>query len=250
MSFPRTIGADAVHAPLRPTAKLAQASDTGSKGLPPSQTSGVSNPIGVPVTVPVGSPQGAYLPNGGGGITGSPSLVGANEPQIQFEAIIPLLLAFIAWGFSLHLWKKSAQFHTWVTNADKNSPASDSGLGALILTTLAVALFSFFYWTSNYYSGDDAGSFWYLVLSILRYPYSFFPLVLVFGLIPAGLAFFNYLIAIPLAQTASVTAEANAPLTRSPKAAIVGAVIGLINLAASVVTLWIWLHPTVIFAGK
>jgi len=185
-----------------------------------------------------------------GGGTGGGTYSGTSYPAdslvMSFEIFIPLFLALAFWFVSIHLWEESARFQKWLIKDEKDAPDPQSGVGVTASWTIIIVLSTFLSWLQTRPSlHDNAPLPLDFLRSILLYPANYVTAVFMLGIVPAALAFCKFVLAIPLARTATNKVDGTSSIRHSPMTAIFGAIIGAINLAGSSITVWVWLK-----AGK
>lgn len=146
-----------------------------------------------------------------------------------------LLLASIAmFAISFFLLHQAVGFQKWVTSKDEAAPNPQAGIGLSWALALAMVLFSVLYWLVRhpfdlFYTGPEA----------FRWVISNRPSELAIGpllgsVVPAAIAIFKFVTAGFIMHGAGQEVP---PLSRSPMAALAGALFTLISLAASIATL-------------
>jgi hypothetical protein len=154
-----------------------------------------------------------------------------------------LLLASVAmFVISFFLLHQAVGFLQWVTAKDKAAPNPWAGVGLAVALSIAMILFSTTYWLVHHpphheVTGPDV-FFWV----ISNRPSELATGPLLGSIVPAAMAIFKFVTAGFIMRGAG---QESPPLSRSPTAALAGAVFTLISLAASIATLvmfFFW-HP-------
>jgi hypothetical protein len=172
----------------------------------------------------------------GNGMTGTPS--GVNIAPMPMPPLDPpwLLLASIALcAMSFFLLLEAARFQKWVTAKDETAPNPWAGFGFACLLSFAMVVSSTGYWMLCHPpSFDLVGADDVFLWVIANRPSELAIGWLLASVVPSVMAIFKYVMASTIMHSADKETPA---LSRSPMAALVGAIFSLITLAASIVTL-------------
>lgn len=154
-----------------------------------------------------------------------------------------LLLASIAlFAISFFLLHQAVAFQKWVTGKDEAAPNPWAGVGLAWGLALAMVLFSTFYWLLRHppHPGDTGPEAFRWIMSNRPSELAIGPLL--GSIVPSAIAIFKFITAGFIMRGAGTEVP---PLSRSPVAALAGAIFTLITLVASIATLRMYLswHP-------
>lgn len=153
------------------------------------------------------------------------------------QGLIYLLLAILFLVFSLFMVHESASIQKKLLREDDNAPDSSLGLIISWLSACGIILFWFYNATQTRIgpSGFDYEYASVLFGLLIGQPSKFIPAFLLAGILPAAIAIYYFSIATFHRPPTKTSNEIF--VHRSPISAIVGAVVTIIGLVASVATL-------------
>jgi hypothetical protein len=142
-------------------------------------------------------------------------------------------------AISFFLLHQAAEFQRWVTANDKAAPGSRAGIGLAWTLGILMVLCSALYWIFLHplppnLLGGRAEPGEVISWFVSSRPSDLAPGPLLGSIAPSALAVFKFLVAGFIMRAAGPEAP---PLSRSPAAALAGALFALISLAASIATL-------------
>ena len=200
-----------------------------------------TTPSGLPTTTPSSGGLNTGRNVVSGGTTTTPSSGGtvpAPLDQISGPLDQPwLLMASVAMFFiSFFLLYQAIGFQEWVTAKDEAAPNPKAGASLALALSLAMVVFSVLYWVVRhphppFVEGMGTDVFLWLVSNR---PSELATGPLLGGIVPAAMAIFKFVTA---GFIMGGSARELPPLSRSPTAALAGAVFALISLAGSIATL-------------
>jgi hypothetical protein len=165
-----------------------------------------------------------------------PAPAAGYTPTAPLEQPWLLLAAVALWTISIILLYQSGRFHLWVAAKVEEGPNPLFGFVMACLSSLLTVVLSFLYLTVRYPplvdNRRDLGAVlaWYF----LNHPSEFGAGVLLSSIVPSAVAIYTFAMAGFIMRD---TGQESPPLSRSPKAALVGAIFSSISLAGSIATL-------------
>jgi len=183
-----------------------------------------------------------YLFQSSGVINGMNSATTPSQPPIPLLDQPWLLLASIAMcAMSFFLLHQSATFLKWVTSKDESAPDPWAGVAFAGVLSLAMVIFSCFYWLfhnppiyMNYRGPEDESVPWLFLWILSNRPSELAAGPLLASFFPAVMAAYKFLMAGFIMRGPGSEAP---KLSRSPTAALAGAIFSFISLAGSIATL-------------
>jgi hypothetical protein len=148
-----------------------------------------------------------------------------------------LLLAAVAmFGISFFLLHQAGRFHLWVAIKDKATPTPLFGIVFACLVSLTMVLLSIYYLIVRYPPPvNDRRDFGAVVHWLfLHHPSELAAGVLLGSIVPSAIAIYTFAMAGFIMRDRG---QESPPLTRSPTAALAGAIFSLIAFAGSIATL-------------
>ena len=164
--------------------------------------------------------------SGGGGTVSPPPPMGAvDEPWLLLASVVMCALSF----FLLH---QAVEFQKWVTAKDKSAPNPWAGVGLACGLAIGMVLFSLLYWRVRHGAPDSELSgrdsfLWF----ISNRPSELAVGPLLGSIVPYAMAIFKFVMASFIMRD---TDQESPPLSRSPRAALAGAILTLISLLGSI----------------
>lgn len=170
------------------------------------------------------------------GLTDVPSNIGPLPAAVD-QGLIYLLLAILFLVFSLFMVHESASIQKKLSRGDENAPDASLGLMVAWISACGIVLFWFYHaaTTSIGVSGFDYEYASALFGLMTSQPSKFTPAFLLAGILPAAIAIYHFSIATFHRSPTNTSDEILG--RRSPISAIVGAVVTIIGLVASIATL-------------
>lgn len=166
----------------------------------------------------------------------------ATSPEAPLEDPWLLLASIALFAISFFLLHQAVAFQKWVTAKDEAAPNPWAGVGLAWGLALAMVLFSTFYWLLRHppHPGDTGPEAFRWIMSNRPSELAIGPLL--GSIVPSAIAIFKFITAGFIMRGAGTEVP---PLSRSPVAALAGAIFTLITLAASIATLRMYLswHP-------
>jgi len=147
------------------------------------------------------------------------------QPWLLLAAVAMCAISF----FFLH---QAARFHVWVTAKDRAAPNSSFGIAFGYALSLLMVISSFLYLFVRYPPPEDRGDpgavlAWYF----LHHPSELGAGVLLASIVPSAIAIFTFAMAGFILRD---TGQELPPLSRSPRAALVGVIFSSISLAGTI----------------
>jgi hypothetical protein len=169
-------------------------------------------------------------------------MVMVSTPDAPLEDPWLLLASIALFAISFFLLHQAIAFQKWVTAKDESAPNPRAGVGLAWGLALAMVLFSTVYWLVRHppHPGDTGPEAFRWVMSNRPSELAIGPLL--GSLIPSAIAIFKFITSGFIMRGAGNDVP---PLSRSPIAALAGAIFTLISLSASIATLimfFFW-HP-------
>ncbi|MEK6280787.1 MAG: hypothetical protein AABN95_10575 [Acidobacteriota bacterium] len=150
-----------------------------------------------------------------------------NQPWLLVASVAMLSVSFF-------LLYQAVAFQKWVTAKDDDAPNPQAGVGLAVALSLAMVLFSILYWIVYHPHPPQGPGLEVFLWVMSNRPSELATGPLLGSIVPGAMAIFKFV-------TAGFIMHGNAqevpPLSRSPKAALAGAVFALISLAGSIATL-------------
>ena len=157
-------------------------------------------------------------------------------PSAPIEAPWLLLASVAMCAISFFLLHQAVKFHLWVAPKDKAAPNPLFGLVVAVVYWFSIFVLSCFYLTLRYPPpADDRGDLKAVVLwYFLNHPSGLAAGLLLGSIVPSAIAIFIFSMAGFIMRD---TGQELPPPSRSPRAALAGAIFSLISLAGSIATL-------------
>jgi hypothetical protein len=166
----------------------------------------------------------------------------ATNPSAPLEDPWLLLASIALFAISFFLLHQAVAFQKWLTGKDEAAPNPWAGVALAWGLALAMVLFSTFYWLLRHppHPGDTGPEAFRWIMSNRPSELAIGPLL--GSIVPSAIAIFKFITAGFIMRGAGTEVP---PLSRSPVAALAGAIFTLITLAASIATLRMYLswHP-------
>lgn len=164
----------------------------------------------------------------GGNVTGGIGGPGTGGLGIDISDYTLLVLSVVLFTISLYLAYEGSRFQKWTTAGDEAAPDPKSGLDYLGLVSIIILLLWVPYWI---YLPGDRGNFMEFIVTNAR---SFSPAFFLASIPPAMVALLKFSVA---AYSSYYGGNKKGVRLRSPVPSLLGVIITLISLSASIVTL-------------
>lgn len=143
-----------------------------------------------------------------------------------------LVLSIVLWGVSLFLIYEGSRFQKWMTAGDEAAPHPESGVTFSVGFSILIFLLWMPYWIFAPSLFDYSSS--NIVRNIFWHPLDYAPAFILASLPAALIGLLKFLVA---AQISYNKKDETGIRVTSPMPALIGAIVTLITLAASIVTL-------------